>query len=119
MSLFTRDPQTGGIAFKEDLTAKTGSTMVQLTCAFEPDGSQGYFISGGESSGNVAGWFKRDAATGRIEFGGAVAETKGVGPCSILLDAEHGFLYAGAWAKPQICVMKTGRKTPAPGKARQ
>jgi hypothetical protein len=107
---YTRNPSTNEIAFKENLSEKASRNMTRINMAFESDGSAGYFISGSECAGNCVGWFKRDAQSGQIEFGGAIKETKGSGPCSICLDSEHGFLYAGGWARQQLFVMRTGRK---------
>jgi 6-phosphogluconolactonase (cycloisomerase 2 family) len=88
--------------------------MVQMLYAFAPDGKTGYFASGGESSGNVVGYFTRDPKTGRLAFGGVVKETRGSGPCALWADCENGFVYSGGWARRELDVMRITRRPPGP-----
>lgn len=114
LAVFTRDPKSHAIAFRDRIEAQTGPRMCRIEpYAFEPDGTRGYFASGPESGGNGVGWFTRDSATGKLTFGGMVKDAGG-GPTCLYLDSANGCLYAGTWGSQQLLVMKTGRKTTRP-----
>ncbi|MGH7144680.1 MAG: hypothetical protein ACREJ2_11220 [Planctomycetota bacterium] len=104
---YNRDPKTGTVTFVKRLDEKTTPAMVRLSAVFEPDGTRGYFVSGSESSGNVAGWFTRDPKTGDLALGGIVKQTQHSGPCCLALDAKNHVLYVGAWSNQHLYVLKT------------
>lgn len=115
LAVFKRNAANSEVAFLGRCEDSTTPTMCRIVAyLFEPDGLTGYFASGTECAGNVVGWFTRDPASGKLTLGGVIKETKGSGPCALWLDAENGFLYSGGWARPQLNVMKTGRKAPSP-----
>ena len=115
LAVLKRDPKSNEVDLLnryDDLTAQTLCRNVAYL--FESDGLTGYFASGTECVGNVVGWFTRDPSSGRLTLGGVIQETRKSGPCALWLDSENGFLYSGAWAKPQLTVMKTGKRASSP-----
>ncbi|HET6252374.1 MAG TPA: hypothetical protein VFE47_32100 [Tepidisphaeraceae bacterium] len=104
--LYSRDPKTGGIAFKEDLTASLGRDVgfvrpmgANSAFVFEPDGKTGYC----QGSGGFH-YFTRDPKTGRLTYGGALAQSQ---TWSSFLYPVDGFLYMTTWDNQSIYVVKT------------